>query len=61
MPCLTLAGLQASRQAMAIDICKITTVDDLPAWAVMGCAASSGAVAAIITNPADVVKVRLQV
>ena len=53
-------GHQAAKQAVARDICKLDSTSELPAWAISSCAGGSAAVAAIVTNPMDVVKLRLQ-
>ena len=53
-------GQQAAKQAVARDICKVDSPSELPAWAISSCAGGSAAVAAIVTNPMDVVKLRLQ-
>mmetsp|Transcript_8646 Transcript_8646/g.24860 ORF Transcript_8646/g.24860 Transcript_8646/m.24860 type:complete len:310 (+) Transcript_8646:278-1207(+) len=58
---LYISSYEASRGMVAREMCKVGKVDDLPAWAIAACAAGSGGAAAIVTNPADVVKVRLQV
>ena len=53
---------QASkRQAAKHFLGSEDAVDSLPSWAICCCAGGSSAAAAAITNPVDVVKIRLQV
>lgn len=51
---------QASRARMAEALPDITGVEQLPSWAVASCACGSAALGAVITQPVDVVKTRLQ-
>jgi len=45
----------------AIPICAVQTANDLPSWATLSSASFAGALAALVSNPLDIVKIRLQV
>lgn len=52
---------QASRARMAEELPGVKGVEALPSWAVASCACGSAALGAVLTQPFDVVKTRLQV
>mmetsp|Transcript_45005 Transcript_45005/g.113944 ORF Transcript_45005/g.113944 Transcript_45005/m.113944 type:complete len:258 (+) Transcript_45005:168-941(+) len=56
-----IASYEASRARMAEELPGVKGVEALPSWAVASCACGSAALGAVLTQPFDVVKTRLQV